>query len=81
MNFGQLRRREVITLIGGAAVPWAAGARAQQPAKPVVGLLYAASRAALMPLLPGFRQGLNETGFDEGQNVTIEYRFAEGYFP
>jgi putative tryptophan/tyrosine transport system substrate-binding protein len=80
MQFHQLKRREFITLLGGAAVAWPLAARAQQAAKPVVGVLYPGWPAALTHLIVAFRQGLNETGFVEGQNVTIEYRFAEGQY-
>jgi putative ABC transport system substrate-binding protein len=73
-------RRDFLTALGGAAVAWPLGARAQQPAKPVVGALYPTSPAALTHLITAFRQGLHETGFVEGQNVTIEYRFAEGQY-
>jgi putative ABC transport system substrate-binding protein len=76
-GIGSVKRREFITLLGGAAA-WPLVVRAQQAAKPVVGVLFPGSREAAMNLLPVFRQGLNDTGFREGQNVTIEYRFAEG---
>ncbi len=69
-----MRRRELLALIGGGAA-WAHMARAQQPATPVVGFLYAGSEAT-PPLLAAFRQGLAETGHVEGQNVAIEYRWA-----
>jgi putative ABC transport system substrate-binding protein len=75
-----VRRREFITLLGGAVAAWPLAARAQQTAIPVVGWLYAGAPAAIAHLMPGFRQGLNDTGFIEGQNVTIEYRFAEGQY-
>ena len=74
-----MRRRDFIALVGGA-IAWPLAARAQQPSMPVIGWLYAGAPAAIAHLMPGFRQGLNDTGFIEGQNVTIEYRFAEGQY-
>jgi ABC-type uncharacterized transport system substrate-binding protein len=79
MQFHQLRRRTFITLLGGAAT-WPIAASAQQPTMPVVGFLYPASPDAVMDRLRGFRQGLKETGYVGGENVTIEHRWAEGQF-
>jgi ABC-type uncharacterized transport system substrate-binding protein len=71
-----IRRREFITFIGGAAAGWPLAAGAQQPTMPVVGLLTARSAGNAPHLLAAFRQGLQDTGFVERQNVAIEYRFA-----
>lgn len=73
-----MRRREFICLIGGsAAATWPLVAHAQQPAMPVIGILRSTSLAVSTPMVMGFRQGLTAAGFTEGQNVTIEYRYAD----
>jgi len=75
-----MRRREFIAVVGGVSLACPLAARAQQPAPPVIGFLHGASAEGYAPMVTGFRQGLKEAGYVDGQNVVIEFRWADGHY-
>src|SRR5215472_10187385 len=75
-----MKRREFVTLLGGAAVVWPLAARAQQQRLPMVGFLDAGSAAERVQQVAAVRKGLAEGGYQEGQNVALEFRWAEGQY-
>jgi hypothetical protein len=75
----RVKRRELIALLGGATA-WPLAAQAQQQPMPVVGFVNSASPGGYVPMVAAFRQGLKEAGYVEGQNVAVEYRWAEGQY-
>jgi putative ABC transport system substrate-binding protein len=77
---GKMRRRDFFGLLSATVAAWPAAAQAQQPATPVIGFLSSQSPDNYALFLASFRKGLKESGFEEGKNVTIQYRWARGHF-
>jgi putative ABC transport system substrate-binding protein len=75
-----MRRREFITLLGGAAATWPLVARAQHSTMPLIGFVDSGSPAAMTANIAAFHRGLSETGYTDGQNLTIDYRWADGQY-
>ena len=75
-----MKRREFMAFLGGAATAWPLAVRAQQPAMPVIGFLSSASPGPYQPFLSAYHGGLKESGYIEGQNVAMEYRWAQGEY-
>jgi putative ABC transport system substrate-binding protein len=80
MSFDRLKRREFITLLGGAAAAWPLAVRAQRPAMPVIGFLNGGFASERLPLLAAFRDGLKQTEFIESSNLRIDYRWGENHY-
>ena len=75
-----MKRRDFISLVGGSAVAWPFAARAQRPAMPVIGFLSAVPPSNMPKWVDGFRRGLAETGYVEGRNVAVEYRWSDSHY-